>query len=59
LHQQQQLEALHARTGVETLLFAVRGSSNRYNRAEVFYTSEKIPEFFQLSLGNTVQDVAL
>ena len=53
----QQLNALHARTGTEVALFAVRSSSDHYNPAEVFYTSDRLADFFQLSVGHTVQDI--
>jgi hypothetical protein len=54
----QQLNSLHARTGIEVAMFAVRSNSDHYNPAEVFYTSDRIADFFQLSVGHTVQDIA-
>jgi hypothetical protein len=38
-------------------MFAVRSNLDHYSPAEVFYTSDRVPDFFQLSVGHTVQDI--
>ena len=53
----QQLNALYAHTGTEVAMFTVRSNSDHYNPAEVFYTSDCLANFFQLSVGHTVQDI--
>ena len=40
-------------------MFAIRSNSDHYNPAEVFYTSDCLGDFFQLSVGHTVQDIVM
>jgi hypothetical protein len=54
-----QIQTLHARTSIEVILFAVRSHSGQYNRPHVTITSDRIEDFFQLSLKHTVHEVAM
>ncbi|GBE85875.1 hypothetical protein SCP_0803970 [Sparassis crispa] len=56
---QEQLEALHARTGTEILMIAVRSSNDHYNRPHVFFTSDRLSDFFTVVLRTQLADVAM
>lgn len=53
-----QLDALHARTGFETVLFGVRSSTDHYTAPTVHMTSHKISTFFDLVVKKPVTDLA-
>lgn len=53
-----QLDALHARTGFEALLFGVRSSADHYTAPVVHSTSTKLPSFFDLVVQKPVTDLA-
>ncbi|OCH83692.1 hypothetical protein OBBRIDRAFT_717852, partial [Obba rivulosa] len=55
---EREVNALHERIGVEVLFFAVRPEYDHFNKPHVFHTSERIPEFFSLSLKVPVGEVA-
>lgn len=54
----QQLDALHARTGFETIVFGVRSSGDHYTAPIVHSTSSKIPTFFDVVVKKPVTDLA-
>ena len=49
--------ALHARTGTEMLLIAVRSSSDRFNQPYYFNTSDKVSDFFTLTFKFSLPDI--
>jgi hypothetical protein len=51
------MTALHARTGTEMLLVAVRSSSDRFNQPYYFKTSEKVEDFFSLTFKHSLADL--
>jgi len=53
------LLALHARTGTETVLLAVRNSKDHYNPPYAFGTSVRVSEFFNLAVRETMPDFAV
>lgn len=53
------MQALHARTGTELILFAVRSSLDAYLCPMSIYTSERAPEFFSLTMDHALPDVAM
>lgn len=53
-----QLDALHARTGFETIVFGVRSSGDHYTAPIVHATSQKIPTFFDVVVKKPVTDLA-
>ena len=53
-----QLDALHTRTGFETIILGVRSSTNHYTAPIVHATSSKIPTFFQAVIKKPVTDLA-
>jgi hypothetical protein len=54
-----QLTALHARTGTITLLMAVRSNTDHYNIPYIVYTSNRVAEFFELSVKHQLPDLAM
>ncbi|KAL6298320.1 hypothetical protein BKA93DRAFT_744378, partial [Sparassis latifolia] len=50
---------VHAWTGTEVLMLAVRSSADHYNQPHVFMTSEKLVDFFTTSFNATLSDVAV
>lgn len=58
IHQTNQLQALSARTGVETLLIAVRTNSEFYNNPLIFYSNQHLADYLEMttktSVGNYV-----
>lgn len=54
---EKELVALHARTGTEMLLIAVRSSSDRFNQPYYFNTSEKVSDFFTLTFKFSLPDI--
>ena len=52
------LTTLHARTGTETVLIAIRPDSDQYLRPYVFSSSDRVSEFFPLSLQHPLSDIA-
>ena len=54
-----QLDALHARTGFETIIFGTRSSTDHYTTPLVHATSAKIPKFFDLVIKKPVADLAM
>ena len=53
-----QLDALHARTGFETIVFGVRSSADHYTAPIVHATSPKILTFFDVVVKKPVTDLA-
>ena len=53
-----QLDALHACTGFETIVFGVRLSADHYTPPMVHSTSPRIPAFFDLVVKKPVTDLA-
>jgi hypothetical protein len=53
-----QLDALHARTGFESIVFGVRSSADHYTPPIVHTTSSKIPTFFDVVVKKPVTDLA-
>ncbi|KAG1852589.1 hypothetical protein C8R48DRAFT_584135, partial [Suillus tomentosus] len=53
-----QLVELHARTGTEILLIAVRANVDHFNRPHVFQTARTV-DFFDSSIGTSVGDIAI
>ncbi|KAG2366994.1 hypothetical protein BDR07DRAFT_1258103, partial [Suillus spraguei] len=53
-----ELEALHARMGIEILLFAVHSDVNHYNQPHVFQTG-RTASFFDACFGTSVNQVVL
>lgn len=54
-----QLHALHAHTGTDCILITVRSSLESYLRPFIAFTSDRGPDFFSLSLNQTLSEVAL
>ncbi|KAI9069497.1 hypothetical protein FKP32DRAFT_1553814, partial [Trametes sanguinea] len=54
----EELRRLHARTGIEIGLFAVRSGRHQFTPPMVFATSSHVHDFFQISLGTPMDDVA-
>ena len=52
------MDALHAHTGFETILFRVWSSCDHYSAPIVHSTSSKIPTFFDVVVKKPVTDVA-
>jgi hypothetical protein len=53
-----QLDALHARTGFEVIVFGVRSSADHYTAPIVHSTSSKIPTYFDVVIKKPVTDRA-
>ncbi|KAI0667164.1 hypothetical protein C8Q78DRAFT_994228 [Trametes maxima] len=53
------LTDVHARTGNEYVLFEVRSDTSSYNRPFVFFTSQRLNDFFVLVTQNTAAELAL
>jgi hypothetical protein len=51
--------ALHARTSTEVALIAVRSNQDHYNPPHIIISSTRVPEFFDLSVRQTLPDFAL
>ncbi|KAI9059665.1 hypothetical protein FKP32DRAFT_1606017 [Trametes sanguinea] len=54
----EELRRLHARTGVEIGLAAVRSARHQFTPPMIFATSSHVHDFFQISLGTSMDDVA-
>jgi hypothetical protein len=54
-----QLHTLYARTGTEVLLMGVRSSTESYLRPFIAYTTERVPDFFNTSMKQTLTDIGL
>ncbi|KAH9846930.1 hypothetical protein C2E23DRAFT_863660 [Lenzites betulinus] len=54
----EELRQLHARTGIEVGLVAVRTSREHHTPPMTFGTSDRVHEFFQISLHTSMEDVA-
>ncbi|KAH9858615.1 hypothetical protein C2E23DRAFT_712761, partial [Lenzites betulinus] len=54
----EELRRLHARTGIEVGLVAVRTSREHHTPPMTFGTSDRVHEFFQISLHTSMEDVA-
>ncbi|RDB25797.1 hypothetical protein Hypma_006603 [Hypsizygus marmoreus] len=55
----EEIQRLHARTRIEVALIAVRSSSEHYNRPHVLTTSDRVSDFFQLTIKENILDVAV
>lgn len=53
-----QLEPLYNRTGLEILLIAVRSDEQSVTCPEVWTTSQRVEQFFQLTAGTSLMDFA-
>lgn len=53
-----QLRRLHARTGLEVALIAVKSERTQYTPPMTFGTSKRVHDFFQLSLDSTLDDIS-
>ncbi|KAF8170783.1 hypothetical protein BJ912DRAFT_1066409 [Pholiota molesta] len=53
------MRALHARTSTEVLLVAVRKSNDHYNAPAVLVTSQRVLDFFDISVKENLPDFAL
>ncbi|KAH9931190.1 hypothetical protein B0H21DRAFT_699888 [Amylocystis lapponica] len=54
-----ELTALHSRTGTEAILFAVRSKTEHYNKPYVFCSNARMSEFMEVVTKASVQDLAL
>ncbi|KAI9059828.1 hypothetical protein FKP32DRAFT_1613971 [Trametes sanguinea] len=54
----EELRRLHARTGIEIGLIAVRSARSQFTPPITFGTSSNIHDFFQVSVGTSLDDVA-
>ncbi|KAF8066019.1 hypothetical protein FPV67DRAFT_1418617 [Lyophyllum atratum] len=54
-----EIRRLHARTGVEVALIAVRSLKEHYNRPHVVTTSDRVADFFELTRKENVYDLGL
>ncbi|KAH9951710.1 hypothetical protein B0H21DRAFT_684804 [Amylocystis lapponica] len=54
-----ELERLSERTGTETMLFAVRSNTDQFNQPYVFYSSQRLADFFETATSAHVTDFAL
>ena len=54
-----QIQRLHARTGVEVVLIAVRSAKEHYNRPHVVTTSDRVSDFFEITMKENVFDVTV
>ncbi|RDB30730.1 hypothetical protein Hypma_005885 [Hypsizygus marmoreus] len=54
-----EIEHLHARTGVEILMIAVRSKKEHFNRPHVVTTSDRISDFIELTAKENVFDLAV
>lgn len=53
-----QLRRLHTRTGIEVAVIGVKSDRTQYTQAMTFGTSPRVQDFFQLSLGTTMDDIS-
>ncbi|EIW53125.1 uncharacterized protein TRAVEDRAFT_24434 [Trametes versicolor FP-101664 SS1] len=53
-----EIQRLHARTGIEIGLVAVRSAKNHHTPAMSFGTSARVHEFIQMSLDTSLDDIA-
>ncbi|THH13028.1 hypothetical protein EW146_g7145 [Bondarzewia mesenterica] len=54
-----ELRALHVRTGMQIVMFAIKSTGDQYGCPRIFLTSKHLAEFFDLSLKSNVNDVTL
>ncbi|OJT09919.1 hypothetical protein TRAPUB_13600 [Trametes pubescens] len=54
----EELRRLHARTGLEVAVIAVKTARDQHTTPMTFGTSKRVHDFFQLSLGNSMEDVS-
>ncbi|KAH9847416.1 hypothetical protein C2E23DRAFT_711398, partial [Lenzites betulinus] len=54
----EEIRRLHARTGIEIGLFAARSRKDHHTPPTVFGTSERVYDFFQITLQTGMDDVA-
>ncbi|GBE78670.1 hypothetical protein SCP_0115610 [Sparassis crispa] len=54
-----ELEGLSQRTGTETLLFAVRSSTDQYNQPFVYASNDRLPEYFYLKTKTDILTFAI
>lgn len=54
-----QVHALHKRTNIQVVVFATRIQTSQYLRPFVITTSPLAADFFQMTLGETVSDIAV
>lgn len=52
------MQELHARTGTEVLMFAVRSSKEHFNKPYVWSTSDHVDDFFETTLDCSVDAFA-
>ncbi|KZT12098.1 uncharacterized protein LAESUDRAFT_615370, partial [Laetiporus sulphureus 93-53] len=53
---QHELMALSERTGMQTILFAVRSTPKSYGSPHVFYTDDRLSDFIEFTTKNSVAD---
>ncbi|GBE82646.1 hypothetical protein SCP_0410310 [Sparassis crispa] len=56
---QDQIEALHVRTGTEVLMVTIRSSNDHFNWLHVFFTSNCLSDFFAVVLNMQLTDIAM
>ncbi|KAI1796805.1 hypothetical protein LXA43DRAFT_879401 [Ganoderma leucocontextum] len=56
---QTELENLHKRTGMGTLLLATRGSIEAFGNPVVHYSDPRVQQFMETTVGATLEDTAL
>ncbi|KAJ2973987.1 hypothetical protein NUW54_g11965 [Trametes sanguinea] len=56
---QRELEDMHARTGVEALLFVARSETSSFVQPYAFHTSTRLAEFVHAATQSTMSDFAL
>lgn len=44
---------------MEYLLIELRSTVDQFSPPDVFYTSERIPNFFQMRFGQTINQIAM
>ncbi|KAI0753043.1 hypothetical protein C8Q80DRAFT_1051582, partial [Daedaleopsis nitida] len=55
----EELANLHTRTGTEILLLGVRGSLTSYNKPAIYYSNERVHQFFETLAGSTLLHVGI
>ncbi|KAL6307955.1 hypothetical protein BKA93DRAFT_717635, partial [Sparassis latifolia] len=56
---QDQIEALHVRTGTEVLMVTIRSSNDHFNWLHVFFMSNCLSDFFAVVLNMQLADIAM
>ncbi|KAI0746794.1 hypothetical protein C8Q80DRAFT_1105313, partial [Daedaleopsis nitida] len=55
----EELANLHTRTGTEILLLGVRGSLTSYNKPAIYYSNDRIRNFFETLAGSTLLHIGI